>query len=451
MILRPIIHRDGHTAAVENEVVAYFREAVFTPLVLLLQEHNIQTRSNSAWVQFPAHLAPLPLARRDLPQIPTDRLGEFIDFMALRGVRCEECSMPAEAFRPSQSGYWPEKLEPYDPEMTPIITSRNFTIADGHHRWYAAYLHDPRSEVPCLRFACNFEHLRVFADAFDGSRRENATSALVDALRAGRVMYQDGRFSGPFNALISRDLRSLGATFDKPTKTFRLAHERLPYYLRGAVAESLSRSRDAHDAVLALLLAMQLNIDSAPVVVEAQAASAAVLGDIENQFRDSMAVAGLDDFPVFGEEGRNRLTTELTENLALGIKDFMAERLPELRRKVQENFELYGGNTERLGKVLEAEFGFAKRRAAFLAEHETALMIAKYRQLRYESLGSQEYFWETKRDLKVRPGHAALQGRRFAWTNPPVADPATGRRCHPGEDYNCRCHPRPIINIPTTA
>lgn len=48
------------------------------------------------------------------------------------------------------------------------------------------------------------------------------------------------------------------------------------------------------------------------------------------------------------------------------------------------------------------------------------------------------YVWRTLGDDKVRPSHAANNGRLFSWANPP----ATG---HPGEDYNCRCEAVPYI------
>jgi len=46
------------------------------------------------------------------------------------------------------------------------------------------------------------------------------------------------------------------------------------------------------------------------------------------------------------------------------------------------------------------------------------------------------YIWRTRGDDKVRPSHAANNGRIFAWDNPPE----TG---HPGEDYGCRCWAEP--------
>ena len=42
------------------------------------------------------------------------------------------------------------------------------------------------------------------------------------------------------------------------------------------------------------------------------------------------------------------------------------------------------------------------------------------------------YIWRTRGDNKVRPEHAANNGKIFAWDNPPP----TG---HPGEAFGCRC------------
>ncbi len=50
------------------------------------------------------------------------------------------------------------------------------------------------------------------------------------------------------------------------------------------------------------------------------------------------------------------------------------------------------------------------------------------------------YIWRTSGDEKVRPSHAANNGKIFAWKNPP----ATG---HPGQDYNCRCWADPYYGL----
>jgi hypothetical protein len=54
------------------------------------------------------------------------------------------------------------------------------------------------------------------------------------------------------------------------------------------------------------------------------------------------------------------------------------------------------------------------------------------------------YVWLTSGDEKVRPSHAANDGKIFYWSDPP----STG---HPGEDINCRCVAVPYADLQDTA
>ena len=54
------------------------------------------------------------------------------------------------------------------------------------------------------------------------------------------------------------------------------------------------------------------------------------------------------------------------------------------------------------------------------------------------------YVWTTRKDSKVRPDHARLEGRICSWNDPPVVDLRSGRRAHPSGDYNCRCTAAPF-------
>ena len=50
------------------------------------------------------------------------------------------------------------------------------------------------------------------------------------------------------------------------------------------------------------------------------------------------------------------------------------------------------------------------------------------------------YIWRTRRDRRVRPSHAANDGKIYAWNNPPQ----TG---HPGDAYGCRCTAEPYYGF----
>ena len=58
--------------------------------------------------------------------------------------------------------------------------------------------------------------------------------------------------------------------------------------------------------------------------------------------------------------------------------------------------------------------------------------------------GFEYYVWTTRKDNKVRPDHARLEGRICNWSDPPVVDLRSGRRAHPSGDYNCRCTAAPL-------
>ena len=57
---------------------------------------------------------------------------------------------------------------------------------------------------------------------------------------------------------------------------------------------------------------------------------------------------------------------------------------------------------------------------------------------RQRTEGVTHYIWHTEGDDRVRPDHAANDGKIFRWDDPP----STG---HPGDDFNCRCRGEPIM------
>lgn len=72
----------------------------------------------------------------------------------------------------------------------------------------------------------------------------------------------------------------------------------------------------------------------------------------------------------------------------------------------------------------------------------------------YRTFGIDEYIWRTKRDSRVRKCHATFDGHRFKLDSPPeiwyetkAGRVYTGRHCHPGQDYNCRCWMIPVFKI----
>ncbi len=273
--------------------------------------------------------------------------------------------------------------------------------------------------------------------------RQNGIDVIREALATGQIWYADGVFSGRFNAAISRELRKLGAV--KKQDTFVIEQEKLPYALRGFIAESKMRGEELHAAIIATLLLMQQNIATAPTGIDYKVFVDVLTKDLQKQFSESVSVLDLSQASTKNPPGlEEEILQQFARETDAEIKKFTAEEAARLSAKIELNLQ-EGGRTDRLDEIVEAEHGVAQRKARFVAENETSRVVSQYRQQRFESVGSTQYVWQTSEDERVRTDHRALNGRTFNWSSPPVVDTATGRRAHPGGDYNCRCVARAVI------
>ena len=80
-----------------------------------------------------------------------------------------------------------------------------------------------------------------------------------------------------------------------------------------------------------------------------------------------------------------------------------------------------------------------KRRAELIARDQLGKLHGQINRRKQESLGIDEYEWETSHDERVRDSHRALQGKVFSWSKPPPEG-------HPGYPIRCRCIALPVID-----
>lgn len=120
------------------------------------------------------------------------------------------------------------------------------------------------------------------------------------------------------------------------------------------------------------------------------------------------------------------------------IKTIGSEHFDRIEQRVVEAFRA-GRRAESLAKELLEIEGVTKRRAEFIARDQIGKLNAKIQQERQQALGAETYIWRTSKDSRVRESHRALDGTTHRWDNPPIVDEKTGRRAHPGEDFQCRC------------
>lgn len=305
-----------------------------------------------------------------------------------------------------------------------------------------------QKEIDAYFYEVVFKPLFDLLGEFNVKTKKNAIeSALTTALQNGDVYYTNGTFTGSFNAAISRELRGMGATFDKVNKVFHLPESRLPLSLRQTIGQSLELNRQLNKEMLETLSQMEMNIGKADTGINLKFSLDGVFVDLRKQYERTLKQHGLPVPPDLSESVKESITVEYTKNLDKYIKNFTEEMIPELRGRIQEN-TFDGGRPDKMAKIIQAQYGVSKRKSEFLAEQETSLLLSKYRESRYKDLGSRRYIWSTSNDGdRVRHDHRLLNNQVFYWDSPPITNRATGARNNPGEDFRCRCVARPILPI----
>jgi SPP1 gp7 family putative phage head morphogenesis protein len=172
-----------------------------------------------------------------------------------------------------------------------------------------------------------------------------------------------------------------------------------------------------------------------------------MLQDVDNRSRDTWRAIGqeisfglkkeLESAPV-GARMRELLHAQVGYIQSIPLE--AAERVEKLSAQ-----GLIDGTRARVIAQEIARTGeVAKSRAVMIARTATSTAATTLIQARAEAIGSVAYTWETVRDASVRPSHKAMQGQVVRWDSPPTLD---GYTAHAGEFVNCRCWPRPIVNL----
>lgn len=122
-------------------------------------------------------MASKQLPRHLLPQIPSDKISEFVDFVRLKGYGTSKGKVPTNQLRPAQNYVNKEKVEWFKahPEKiieSPILVSQGGWILDGHHREIAFQELYPDKEIDCLIFECPINKLISLGHLFDHSFRK---------------------------------------------------------------------------------------------------------------------------------------------------------------------------------------------------------------------------------------------------------------------------------------
>ena len=272
--------------------------------------------------------------------------------------------------------------------------------------------------------------------------RVNNLADLRDALRSGRIFWQDGFFYGQFNATVAKALRDVGATFNGTKKAYKLDMGKIPMDLKTDIIIGKGMNRDKTERILKALR------ESQGMKLVVGTGMEETIKDLDGQFIKTLKVLPENiQIPMqLTDRQKANILSDYTNNINLYINDWKQEAIERLREKTQKNAAL-GYRADRLANIVKSEFGVSKNKAKFLARQETGLFVSKYREERYTNAGIKEYIWSCSLDERVRPDHKALHHTKWSWDSPPIVDRSSGRRGNPGEDFGCRCLALPVVKL----
>lgn len=116
-----------------------------------------------------------------------------------------------------------------------------------------------------------------------------------------------------------------------------------------------------------------------------------------------------------------------------------AERVHQLTQEAM----IHGTRADVVAKQILETGKVTESRARLIARTEIARTASGITIERAKQVGSTHYIWRTSGDSDVRESHKKLDGKIFAFAEPPEVDP--GQKYHAGMFPNCRCYVEPII------
>jgi SPP1 gp7 family putative phage head morphogenesis protein len=120
----------------------------------------------------------------------------------------------------------------------------------------------------------------------------------------------------------------------------------------------------------------------------------------------------------------------IQENVEL-IKSISEQHFSKVRETIYDGLEK-GEGIKALGKRISEIGDVTERRGQFIARDQLGKIYGGATKFRQQSIGIQQFKWQTSRDERVRDAHAELEGKIFGWD-----EGADG--LFPGYDFNCRC------------
>ena len=289
-----------------------------------------------------------------------------------------------------------------------------------------------------------YKHLFKILDIKPNIKAKNDSDVIIDALNKGDIFYVDNGFKAKrsFSNAISQELIKLGAKYNKFTHIFEISKNLLSDEILRTISDNILRAQTKLNTINSFLADIELNLAQIIDTMIFDEEVVTILDDVHGQIQKNVKRINVIE-PELTEEQKQQIASDYTYNMKYYIKNWVAERIPEMRQKVQRAV-LEGYREDQVQEMLQKEYGVGKRKAKFLAQNETSIMLAELKKATYTDMGFTEFIWQTILDGRERILHKQLHGKIFSFDDPPVIDERTGQKGLPGQTYNCRCGLIPI-------
>jgi SPP1 gp7 family putative phage head morphogenesis protein len=224
------------------------------------------------------------------------------------------------------------------------------------------------------------------------------------------------------------------AILDKVMAKFRLHGlpkiEQLASYRQDTLLEALSNFGSDFETDVKTLLTLQLLLEAVkPIAVQIASYQAQQLN------RQLHAVIGVD---AVGDEPwlNSELNSFIVDNVTI-IRGFIKDFISKIEQSLAKNLS-NSESFEHIVAAIEDIYTSAVDKIKAMTANQTETLYADLNEKRQADLGIDKFVWVTQRDERVRPTHAARDGKIMTWKNPIGG-------ILPGEEWNCRCEAEPYL------
>lgn len=125
------------------------------------------------------------------------------------------------------------------------------------------------------------------------------------------------------------------------------------------------------------------------------------------------------------------------------LKNLSEEHRETLRDVVTTGFR-EGHTLDTMTREIQRITGMHENRARFWGRDQAGNLNRVAWEHRQREAGASGYIWQSMKDARVRDSHIENHGKFFTWDEGADNLQKPGAR-HPGDDYYCRCFPRPVF------